>query len=63
MNKTLRELKEAERYYNRFIIKQSYDRCMDDIYDDNRGIAKAQRNKNNDYDEGRKLPLAWIYNE
>ncbi len=57
MYSTLRELKQDEKYYNKFVIKQNYERCYDDIYDDNKGMIGLERNKNNDYDEERMLPL------
>ena len=34
MYSTLRELKRMERYYNKFVIKQNYERCYEDIQKD-----------------------------
>ncbi len=34
MYSTLQEIKQAERYYNKFVIKENYERCYDDIQKD-----------------------------
>jgi len=35
MYNPIKELRQAERYYNKFIIKQNYERCCEDIQKDN----------------------------
>ena len=55
MYNTLRELKRMERYYNKFVIKQNYERCYDDIQKDNNDNKELQYNA-----KETMMPLVWF---